>query len=128
MNAKFTGIADIANSEFQGKYSPIDTVQQINATNGQKVKEVIEQSIAPINVIPTLQTQELTGPNDGPHCPTQIFQRQQRNIHNPNMYTPLDHSPHRTIGYHQLLNHQNDTVQNEMYFPSINTSIPIPTT
>ena len=38
MTVKFTGIADIANGEFQGLYSPIDTVQQINTTNGQQVK------------------------------------------------------------------------------------------
>ena len=42
MKAKFTSIADIANCEFQGQYSPIDTVQQINTTNVQQVKgEVI---------------------------------------------------------------------------------------
>ena len=48
MKAKFTDIVDIANGEFQGQYSPIGTVQQINTTNGQQVKgEVIEQSITP---------------------------------------------------------------------------------
>ena len=101
MKAKFKGIADIANVELQGQYSPIDTVQQITTTNGQQVKgEVIEQSIKPIYVIPTLQTHEMTGLNDGPHCLTQIFQHQQRNIYDPNMYTPMDHPPHRIICDH----------------------------
>ena len=46
MKAKFTGIADMADGEFQGQYSPIDTVRQINTANGQQVKEeIIEQSI-----------------------------------------------------------------------------------
>ena len=57
MKAKFTGMADIANSEFRGQYSPIDAVKQINTTIGQQVKgQVIEQNIAPIHVIPTPQT------------------------------------------------------------------------
>ena len=77
--AKFTGIADIVNGEFQGHYSPVDTVQQINSANGQQVKgEIIEQSITPIHVMPTPQAQELTDANDEPHCLMQIFQ--QRNI------------------------------------------------
>ena len=77
MKAKFTGIADKMNSEFQGHYSPIDTNQQINSTSGQQVKgEIIEQSIIPIHVMPTPQAQELTGPNEGPHCPIQIFQQE----------------------------------------------------
>ena len=54
----------------------------------------------PIHVIPTPQTQELTDPNDGPHCLTQICQHQQRNIHDPNIYTPLDHPHHKIIGDH----------------------------
>ena len=29
MKAKFMGIAYVANGEFQGQYSPIDTIQQI---------------------------------------------------------------------------------------------------
>ena len=32
--AKFTGIVDIVNGEFQGHYSPIDTDQQINPASG----------------------------------------------------------------------------------------------
>ena len=75
IKAKFTGIADIANSEFQGQYTPIDTVQQINTANGQQVKEIIEQSITPIHVMPTPQAQKLTDSNDRLYCPTQIFQQ-----------------------------------------------------
>ena len=96
MKAKFTGIADVANSEFRGQYSPIDTVQQINSANAQQVKgEIIEQSIIPIHVMLTPQAQDLMDTNDRPHCPTQIFQ--QRNNHDPNVYTEcrLTHSdPH----------------------------------
>ena len=40
------------------------------------------------------------------------------------MCSPSDHPPHRNIGDHQLLNHQNDTVQNDMYLPPDNTSTP----
>ena len=65
MKAKFTGIADIVNSKFQGQYLPINTVQQINTANGQQVKgEIIEQSITPIHVMPTPQAQELMDSND----------------------------------------------------------------
>ena len=39
-------------------------------------------------------------------------------------FTPLDHPPQRSIGDHQLMNHQSDTVQNNMYLPPINTSTP----
>ena len=58
------------------------------------------------------------------NCPTKIFQHHQRDIHDPNMYATLDHAPHRTIVDHQLLNHQNETVQNDMYLPPNNTSTP----
>ena len=75
-------------------------------------------------MISVLQTQEVTDPNDRLHCPTQIFQHQQRNIHDPNMYTPLDHPTHRPVGNQQLLNHQNYTVQNDMYLPPTTTSTP----
>ena len=76
MKAKVTGIADITNSEFWGQYSPIDIVQQISTANGQQVKgEIIEQSITPIHVMPTPQTQELTESSDGPYCPMQIFHK-----------------------------------------------------
>ena len=115
VKTEFKGIADITNGNFQGQYSPIDTVQQINSASGQQVKgEIIEQSIIPIHVMPTPQAPELTHPNDGPHCLTQIFQ--QRNTHDPNMYTkcrltPLDHPPQRFVGDHQLMNQQNDTFQ-----------------
>ena len=56
----------------------------------------MEQSITPIHVMTTPQAQELTDLNDGPHCPMQIFQ--QRNTHNPNMYSgcrlsPLEYPP-----------------------------------
>ena len=84
MKAKFTSIADIANGEFQGQYSPIDTVQQINTANRQQVKGgIIEQSVTPIHMMPTPQAQKLTDSNDIPCCPIQTFQ--QRNIHNSNM-------------------------------------------
>ena len=128
MKAKFTGIADIANGEFQGQYSPINTVQQINTANGQQVKgEIIEQSITTIHVISTPQTQDLMDSNDGPHYQTQALQ--QRNIHNRNAYTectftPLDHPPLRTIGDHQLLNHQSDIMQSDMYLPPNNAFTP----
>ena len=80
MKAKFTGIDDIVNGEFQGNYSPMDIAQQKNTANGQQVKgENIEQSIAPTHVMPTPKTQELMDSNDGPCCQMQIFQ--QRNIH-----------------------------------------------
>ena len=94
--------------------SMLDTVQQINSASGQQVKgEIIEQSITPIHVMLIPQAHELTDPNDGPHCPTQIFQ--QRNIQDPNMYTecrlsPLDHPPQRSVGDHQLMIQQSDTV------------------
>ena len=41
-------------------------------------------------------------------------------------FTPLDHPPQRTIGDHQLMNmnHQTDTVQNDMYLPPNNASTP----
>ena len=96
MKAKFTGIADIVTSGFQGQYSPVNTVQQINAANGQQIIEITEQSITPIHMMSTPQAQELTDSNDRPCCPMQTFQ--QRNIHNSNMYTecrftPLDHPP-----------------------------------
>ena len=56
MKAKFTGIADIADSEFRCQYSPIDIVQQINFAGGQQVKgEIIEQSFTPIHVMLTPQ-------------------------------------------------------------------------
>ena len=128
MKAKFTGITDIANGEFLGQYSPIDTVQQINSASGQQVKgEIIEQNIPPIHVMPTSQAQELTDPNDRPCYPMQVFQ--QRNIHDPNMYTecrltPLDNPPQRSVGDHQLVNQQSDTVQNEVCLPPNNTSTP----
>ena len=87
----------------------------------------MEQSITPIRVMPTPQTQGLTDPNDGPCCLMQIFQ--QRNTHDPNMYTecrltPSDYPPQRSVGDHQLVNQQNDTVQNEVYLPPKNTSTP----
>ena len=114
MKTKFTGIADIVNANFHGQYSPIDTVQQTNSASGHQVKgEIIEQSITSIHVMLTPQAQELTDPNNRPCCPTQIFQ--QRNIHDSNVYTecrliPLDHPPQRSIGDHQLMNQQSDTV------------------
>ena len=114
MKAKFTGIADIMNDEFQGQYPPIDTVQQINSASSQQVKgEIIEQSITPIHVMLTPHAQELTGSNDRPHCLMQIFQ--QRNTHDRNVYTecrltPSDHQPLRSVHDHQLMNQQNDTV------------------
>ena len=79
--------------------------------------------------MPTPQAQELMDSNDRPQCPMQTFQ--QRNIHNSSMYTEcrfthLDHPPQRTVGDHQLmnLNHQSDTVQNDVYPPPINSSTP----
>ena len=36
--ARFTGIPDKVNGEFQGHYAPLDTGQQINSPNGQQVK------------------------------------------------------------------------------------------
>ena len=131
MQAKFKGIADIVNSEFPGQYLPIDTVQQINTANGQQVKgEIIEQSITPIYMMPTPQTQELMDSNNGPHYLMQAFQ--QRNIHDPNVYTECrftssDHPPQRTIGDHQLLNHQSDTVWNDMFLQPNNASTPFQT-
>ena len=127
MKAKFTGIADITNDEFQGHYSLIDTDQQVNSASGQQVKgETIEQSITPIHVMPTPQAQELTDPYDRPHWLMQIFQ--QRNTYDPNVYTecrltPLDYPPQRFVGGHQLMNQQNETVQmtftsHLMIFPS----------
>ena len=79
--------------------------------------------------MPTPQAQEFTDPNDGPCCPMQIFQ--QRNIHNPDVYTecrltPLDHPPQRSVGDYQLMNHQSDTEQNDMYLLPNNTSTPFP--
>ena len=93
---------------------PLDTDQQINSASSQQVKgETIEQSITPIHVMLIPQAQELTDPNDRPHCPMQIFQ--QRNTHDPNVYTecrlsPSDYPPQRSVGDHQLMNQQNDTV------------------
>ena len=37
--ARFTGVADIINGEFQGHYAPFDTDQQGNSANGQQVIE-----------------------------------------------------------------------------------------
>ena len=89
--------------------------------------EIIEQSITPIHMMLTPKTQEMTDPNDRPCCPMHIFQ--QRNIHNPNVYTdcrftPSDHPPQRIVGDHQLMNHQSDTVQNDMYLPLNHASTP----
>ena len=75
--------------------------------------EIIEQSITSIHVMMTPQAQELADPSDELHCLMQIFQ--QRNIHDPNVYkecrlTPLDHPSQRSVGYHQLMNNQSDTV------------------
>ena len=39
-------------------------------------------------------------------------------------FTPLDHPPQRSVGDHQLMNHQSDTVQNDMHLPPNNTSTP----
>ena len=74
--------------------------------------EIIQQSITPIHVMWTPETQELTDPNDRPHCPMPIFK--QRNIHDPNMdtecrLTPSDHPPQRSVGDHELMHHQSDT-------------------
>ena len=61
--ARFTGIANITNGEFQGHYAPLDNDQQINSASGQQVKgETIVQSITSIHVMPTPQAQELNGP------------------------------------------------------------------
>ena len=74
--------------------------------------EIIEQHITPIHVMLTPQAQQLIDPNDRPCCIMQIFQ--QRNNHNPNVYTEcrlthLDHPPQRSVGDHQLMHHQSDT-------------------
>ena len=62
--ARFTGIANIINGDFQGHYAPLDNDQQINSASSQQVKgETIVQSITPIHVMPTPQGQELTAPN-----------------------------------------------------------------
>ena len=75
MKAKFTGIADMANAEFRGQYSPIDTDQQINTASGQQTKgEIVELSITPIHVMPTPQAQKVTESNDRLCCLTQAFQ------------------------------------------------------
>ena len=94
----------ITNGEFQGHYTPLDNDQQINSASGQQVKgETIIQSITPIHMMPTPQAQELMAPNDRP-C-----------THNPNVYpesrsSPLDYPPQRSIGDHQIIHQQNDTV------------------
>ena len=36
----------------------------------------------------------------------------------------MDHPPQRSVGDHQLMNHQNDTVQNEVHLPHNNSSTP----
>ena len=36
--ARFTGVADMVNGEYQDHYAPLDTDQQINSPNGQGVK------------------------------------------------------------------------------------------
>ena len=54
--ARFTGIADIINIEFQGHYTSLDTDQWINSANDQQVKgEAIVQSITPLHMMPTPQ-------------------------------------------------------------------------
>ena len=102
--ARFTHVANITNGEFQSQYAPLDNDHQINSASGLQVKgETIVQSITPIHVMPTPQSQELTAPNDGP-C-----------THNPNAYpecrlSPLDYPPQTSIGDHQIINQQNYTV------------------
>ena len=59
MKAKFTGIVDLTNSEFQGQYLPIDTDQQIHSASSQQVKDIIEQSITAIHAMLNPQAQEL---------------------------------------------------------------------
>ena len=89
---------------FQGHCAPLDNDQQINSANAQQAKEeTIVQSITPIHVMPSPQAQELIAPSDG-SC-----------THNPNVYpeyglSPLDYPPQRSVGDHQIINHQIDTV------------------
>ena len=96
--ARFTGIVNVTNSEFQGHSVPLDNDQQINSASSEQVKgEATQQSITPFHVMPTFQAQELTAPNDGPHT------------HNPNVYpecrlSPSYYPPQRSIGDHQIIN------------------------
>ena len=102
--ARFMGIANITNGEFQGHYAPLDNDQQMYSASSQQAKgETIVQSIMPIHVMPTPQAKVLMPPMTDHVLITQMCTQ---SVDLPLWIT----HPQRSIGDHQIINQQNDTV------------------